>query len=75
MKLPLELRSNSRSIWVVDAQHRIVAFSYNFNDRKSYEALVRKFNRDWRWVLFGCQSYEYTREDWLEERGRDSRAP
>lgn len=72
MKLPLHVHWD----WyghhqVIDAVGRIICtVSDRPEDRKFVVDLVRRFNRDWRWVLFGRQPYVYTREDWLLEKSK-----
>lgn len=72
MRLPLRMDcDNYATIRVVDAAHRIIcSVADRHGDRQFAAAVVRKFNRDWRWVLFGAQPYEYSREDWLFEKSK-----
>lgn len=68
MKLPLHIHWDYYGKHqVIDATGQIVLTLDN-KHRKFVAAVVRKFNRDWRYVLFGSQPYEYTREDWLLEK-------
>jgi hypothetical protein len=71
MKLPLRVSMDDaqhNAIIVVDADNVIVSRGRYPEHREASHAMVRKFNRDWRWFLFGVQPYVYTREDWLFEK-------
>lgn len=73
MKLPLSVHYNYyNAVQVVDAVHRVVCSLRNDRpeDVKFCQDMVRKFNHDWRWRLFGRQPYLYAREDWLSEKSK-----
>lgn len=76
MRLPLRTVEHYTGTLVVDAKGKILMrLSSSGADLKTARAIVRKLNRTWRYVLFGQQPYEYTREDWLFERNPGVKAP
>jgi hypothetical protein len=70
MKLPLHLsKLDPARLRVVDAENRIIC-DMPRQEIKAARAILNKFNRDPRWVVFGAQPYVYTREDWLFDNGK-----
>ncbi len=71
MRLPLRLLKGTapQSVVVADAKNEVVSrFPPTAAHEKAAAGLVRRLNSDWRYVLFGLQPYDYTREDWLFEK-------
>lgn len=76
MKLPLYVHYDYfGKTLVCDADHHVVCrFENQQRCARFARAFVKKFNRDWRFRLFGLQPYVYTREDWLWERSSNGKA-
>lgn len=66
MKLPITVVPNNRGFDLVSSDAQIVAHVLDHPGcDKVAKAIAAKLNRD---GLFGRQPYEYTRQDWLEQR-------